>query len=146
MEYFTKTSLGPGRATRVSQVQLLTLTRNGKLGIASKTWPVGSLGRNPERSYRFAGLLLITYHSKIWAMIYRVYNTLEFLLFLLLPATSYIYIHKNSVQKNPSSKLSSHHRLFPSYHITPTTFKHISSPNPLTWFQLLTEFSLPEHF
>ena len=53
-----------------------------------------------------------------------------------------IYIHKNSVQKNPSSKLSSHHRLFPSYHTTPTTFKHISSPNPLTWFQLLRPCSV----
>ena len=57
-------------------------------------------------------------------------------------ASSVLYTHKNSLQKNPSSKFSSHNSLFHTKH---TTFRHISSPDPLTQFQLLTEFSLPEH-
>ena len=73
---------------------------------------------------------------------YHTLTTMGFQLSLglsVLPAASYIYT-KAPEQKNPHS----HHRLI-FFNTTPTTFQHTASLNPLTRFQLLTEFFLAQH-
>ena len=72
-------------------------------------------------------------------MICREYRGI--LILSVLPAASYIYT-KPPYRKN---LLSSPHFITVSFLHTTPTFRYISSPDPLTRFQLLIEFLLPEH-
>ena len=94
------------------------------------------------------GTLMITaapMSQIIWAMISGGY--LGILVLSVLSAV--LYIHKTTVQENPSSQSSAHRCLF-SFQTTPITFRQISSPNPLTWFPLLNKsfhlLNIPDTF
>ena len=76
----------------------------------------------------------------VWGTISREY--LGILILSVLPAAS--YIHTKTLYRK--ILLPSSHPITISFlHTTPTTFRHISSPDPLTQFHLHTEFSLSEH-